>query len=1155
MKFAKIISLALAILLTAGSVAFTLSASAEEDSLTVHYSKIQRGNVDNGGWVDIDNEYGDAQMGTVVKISPIPGTTAAGNALVDGYSISNLGIDLTKYNYMTVEYKLVSSYSGDIKPYFRMLPGPDRSLTKDSTFRSPEGLERDKWSSFTLNIGAVIKPLVAEGKKNLSQVHFAPFGDVAITVIPQNDYILIRNLIFTVENPNPDRLHQISFEAGATGAEGTAPAVISGKTGDKIKLPEIPFTFANMTAAGWYCETDGKLYKPGDEFTVGESSVSFVVRWMEKVVAQDLIDLDFATYSNGICNGVDTARLNIIDYEGRKVVEVVPNVESANGGSIILDGWSYGGAKINISAYDTLIVEYKYVTSSPVSGKPKFNVMKQTTFTGITYLEALEDIVANRWATFSVDLSPVREKILEGVNPIIMQAHIYPLGDNKVTTLNADDRIYVSKIYVIPKTSLGTVYHESYINGYADGTFGVSGNMTRAEACTIVARLAAGGDASVPADKTTAFTDISADAWYHKYISYVESLGYLGSYSGTFEPDRAITRAEFVELVYNMGLLVDNGKNGSFTDVSADHPKAEVIAAAGKAGLVNGYDNGDGTFAFRPDATITRAEVVKVINNAYGKTPSEHGIFENSRSVFSDVTSEHWAYADIIDAAVGHISYLDADGKEVWITRIGVSAEAEDFEPDYAAGEAKAAEVEALLASRIAEIRSTPNTEFSGIKGTTYYVSSSDGSDGNDGKSPEKPFKTATHAGLYAKNGDLVLFKRGDTWRERWTAVSGVTYSAYGEGEKPIFNGNLFGDVANEKYWSLVEGTNNIWKFSEGTSDVGNIVVNGSDTIEKIVPKLVGSGYHLDNKPVELIEMFSKNKTFVNIYASVSDGNTDINAMTSTLYVRCDEGNPGKVYGSIEIANRGHIISARSNNTFDNLKLLYTGGHGISMGTVNDVRFRNLELGFIGGCAQHFSNGAMTRYGNGIEIYGGCNGFYIDNCYVYECYDAGITHQHSGGGSNAIYEENVYFTNNVIERCIYNIEYFLGKADTVATERIMRNINYTGNLLARSGEGWGMSPSRSASVKGWEMSYNESDGFRIENNIFYLDKVNACDLGAGSAVWLPRFSGNVYIQRYGNTFTKIGANGSTQYKFNGKAAETLENLGEKEFELYYVKAE
>ena len=132
----------------------------------------------------------------------------------------------------------------------------------------------------------------------------------------------------------------------------------------------------------------------------------------------------------------------------------------------------------------------------------------------------------------------------------------------------------------------------------------------------------------------------------------------------------------------------------------------------------------------------------------------------------------------------------------------------------------------------------------------------------------------------------------------------------------------------------------------------------------------------------------------------------------------------------------------------------------------------------------------------------------------------------------------------------------MGKADSADVKRVMKNINYKNNLLARSGFGWGASPTRSASIKGWEMSYNESYGFVIENNIFFMDRFNACDLGSGSAVWLPKFKGNTYIQKYGNSFTKIGANGNKQYMFNGKAAEILQkNIGETEAKLFYIPAE
>ena len=73
------------------------------------------------------------------------------------------------------------------------------------------------------------------------------------------------------------------------------------------------------------------------------------------------------------------------------------------------------------------------------------------------------------------------------------------------------------------------------------------------------------------------------------------------------------------------------------------------------------------------------------------------------------------------------------------------------------------------------------------ITGTAYYVSNS-GDDKNDGKSENTPWKSfdrVSNADL--KSGDGVFFKRGDIFRGSLNAKSGVSYGAYGEGEKPKF--------------------------------------------------------------------------------------------------------------------------------------------------------------------------------------------------------------------------------------------------------------------------------------------------------------------------------------------------------------------------------
>jgi uncharacterized repeat protein (TIGR02059 family) len=91
-----------------------------------------------------------------------------------------------------------------------------------------------------------------------------------------------------------------------------------------------------------------------------------------------------------------------------------------------------------------------------------------------------------------------------------------------------------------------------------------------------------------------------------------------------------------------------------------------------------------------------------------------------------------------------------------------------------------------------------------------YYVSK-DGNDSNSGLSPELAWKTVGKVNSYTfLPGDRILFRRGDEWREMLsvsnsgTSDSYITYSSYGTGAKPIFNG---ADVV--KTW-LNEGTN-VW--------------------------------------------------------------------------------------------------------------------------------------------------------------------------------------------------------------------------------------------------------------------------------------------------------------------------------------------------------
>ncbi|MCI9552243.1 MAG: S-layer homology domain-containing protein [Acutalibacter sp.] len=215
-----------------------------------------------------------------------------------------------------------------------------------------------------------------------------------------------------------------------------------------------------------------------------------------------------------------------------------------------------------------------------------------------------------------------------------------------------------------------TERHGAYIYGYQDGAFGPERNMTRSEAAAIFARLLAdkNGDTITAAAKTK-FSDIPANSWYSGYVKYLTSYGIAyGCGDNRFAPDRAITRAEFTAMAvrffdaYGEGADELMEKYSGFDDVSSGYWVAEYIRDAALHGWIFGY--GDGTF--RGERSITRAEVVAIVNRLLGRTADEEYITANLRrlNTFTDMDKRHWAYYDVMEAANSHNA--DMTDTEEW---------------------------------------------------------------------------------------------------------------------------------------------------------------------------------------------------------------------------------------------------------------------------------------------------------------------------------------------------------------------------------------------------------------------------------------------------------------------------------------------------------
>ena len=177
------------------------------------------------------------------------------------------------------------------------------------------------------------------------------------------------------------------------------------------------------------------------------------------------------------------------------------------------------------------------------------------------------------------------------------------------------------------------------------------------------------------------------------------------------------------------------------------------------------------------------------------------------------------------------------------------------------------------------------------------------------------------------------------------------------------------------------------------------------------------------------------------------------------------------------------------------------------------------------GCDPNYpegGRGTIGRLGNAVEIYGGCDDYLVERCYVHDCYDAGITHQVTTDGRHR-YMTSIAYKNNLIERCVYGIEYFLDMTEG-DTESYMDGVLIADNMIRHSGEGWGQQRHNThtpAHIKGWSFT-NAARNFTIRGNIFDRAGRRSLHLVAEKSTSCPTMRGNTYVQYEGGLLGKRG---------------------------------
>lgn len=183
--------------------------------------------------------------------------------------------------------------------------------------------------------------------------------------------------------------------------------------------------------------------------------------------------------------------------------------------------------------------------------------------------------------------------------------------------------------------------HEAYMSGEEGARFYPDRAMTRAEMAQVLYNLLA----SYPPVTGGSFSDVSDSAWYATAVNTLVELDVLSGYEdGTFRPNNAVTRAEFVTAVCK---CFDNLSTGSagFSDVSG-HWAEGFINQAVAEDWISGFPDG----TFRPDESIQRCQVTAILNKALERTGSGFAADAGTQE-FVDVPSSHWAYEHIAEAA------------------------------------------------------------------------------------------------------------------------------------------------------------------------------------------------------------------------------------------------------------------------------------------------------------------------------------------------------------------------------------------------------------------------------------------------------------------------------------------------------------------------
>jgi len=138
-----------------------------------------------------------------------------------------------------------------------------------------------------------------------------------------------------------------------------------------------------------------------------------------------------------------------------------------------------------------------------------------------------------------------------------------------------------------------------------------------------------------------AYQDVPKDRWSYPYVFQLTKDGVFDSRSSFFFPEENMTRAELVKVIVEskLGVISNLPETSTFKDVDVNSLYSSYLETGVKLGFIKGDTDANGvpTGKFRPNDPINRAEMSKMIINAYDISG-----YEKNTGVFFDVEPGVW---------------------------------------------------------------------------------------------------------------------------------------------------------------------------------------------------------------------------------------------------------------------------------------------------------------------------------------------------------------------------------------------------------------------------------------------------------------------------------------------------------------------------------